>query len=76
MIEGLHKIANRIALGVILAALIVGASMLVQVPTDFRILRYPGLAMIFFLTAAAGGVALVVSILINDQKKPRRPPTR
>ncbi len=76
LIEGLHKIANRIALGVILAALIIGASMLVRVETPFRILGYPGLAMIFFLTAAAGGVVLVVSILINDQKKPRRPPTR
>jgi len=76
LIEGLHKIANRIALGVILAALIIGASMLVRVETAFRIFGYPGLAMIFFLTAAAGGVALAVSILINDQKKPRRPPTR
>jgi len=76
LIEGLHKIANRIALGVILAALIIGASMLVRVETPFRIFGYPGLAMIFFLTAAAGGVALAVSILIKDQKKPRRPPTR
>ena len=76
LIEVLHKIANRIALGVILAALIIGASMLARVETAFRIFGYPGLAMIFFLTAAAGGVALAVSILINDQKKPRRPPTR
>jgi len=62
-----------IALGVILAALIVGASMLTQVPTDFRIFGYPGLAMIFFLAAVAGGIALVMTIVINDQKKPRRP---
>jgi predicted unusual protein kinase regulating ubiquinone biosynthesis (AarF/ABC1/UbiB family) len=76
LIEGLHKIANRIALGVILAALILGSAMLVQVPTRFRILGYPGLAMLFFLSAALGALLLVVSILRGDRKKPRaRPPT-
>src|SRR5262249_23815464 len=63
LLEVLHKIANRIALGVVLAAMIVGAAMLMQVPTDFRIFGYPGLPMIFFLEAGAGGTALVVSIL-------------
>jgi hypothetical protein len=49
--NGVHKIANRITLGLVLAALIVGAAMLMTVPTDFRILGYPGLAIIFFLAA-------------------------
>ncbi len=73
LIEGLHKIANRVALGLILAALIVGAALLMQVPTTFRILGYPGLAILFFLGAAAGGLALVLSIVVNDGKTPRRP---
>jgi ubiquinone biosynthesis protein len=51
--------------------------MLVQVPTSFRILGYPGLPMLFFLAAAAGGVALVVSIVRHDlhgrSKKPPSP---
>ncbi len=71
LIAGLEKIANRITLGLILAALIVGAAMLMSVPTTFKIFGYPGLAMIFFLTAAAGGVALAVSILMNDAKHPQ-----
>ena len=70
LIDGLHKIANRIALGLILAALIVGAALLMQVPTTFRILGYPGLAILFFLAAAFGGVILVVSILVSDRKAP------
>jgi ubiquinone biosynthesis protein len=74
LIEGLHKIANRVALGLILAALIVGAALLMQVPTSFRILGYPGLAILFFLAAAAGGLVLVLSILFNDRRKPRRRP--
>jgi len=72
LIDGLHKIANRIALGLILAALIVGAALLMQVPTSFRILGYPGLAILFFLAAALGGITLVVSILANDRTPPEK----
>jgi ubiquinone biosynthesis protein len=74
LIGGLQKIANRIALGLVLAALIVGAALLMQVPTDFRILGYPGLAIIFFLAATAGGVALIASIVWSDRPPRRRRP--
>ena len=69
LIEGLHKIANRIALGLVLAALIVGAALLMRVPTRFQIFGYPGLAMIFFLGAAAGGVALATGIVFGDRTR-------
>jgi ubiquinone biosynthesis protein len=72
LMEGLQKIANRITLGLVLAALIVGAAMLMSVPTDFKIMGYPGLAIIFFLLAAGGGVALVLSILFYDEKAPKK----
>ncbi len=66
LLEGLQKIANRITMGLVLAALIVGAAMLINVPTTFRILGYPGLATLLFLAAAAGGVILLLNIVIND----------
>jgi hypothetical protein len=72
LIDGLHKIANRISLGLVLAALIVGAALLMQVPTRFRIFGYPGLAILLFLAAAFGGLWLVVSILVSDRKAPRK----
>lgn len=75
LISGLQKIANRIALGLVLAALIVGAALMMQVPTPFRIFGYPGLPMIFFLVAAAGGAALAGSIVVSDRKQNRKPPT-
>jgi ubiquinone biosynthesis protein len=56
----------------ILAALIVGAALLMQVPTSFRILGYPGLAILFFLAAALGGVVLVVGILASDRTPPEK----
>jgi predicted unusual protein kinase regulating ubiquinone biosynthesis (AarF/ABC1/UbiB family) len=71
VLEGLQKVANRITLGLVVAALIVGAAMLMRVETSFRIFGYPGLAMIFFLLAAAAGLFLVFSILFYDEK--RRP---
>jgi predicted unusual protein kinase regulating ubiquinone biosynthesis (AarF/ABC1/UbiB family) len=73
VLEGLQKVANRISLGLILAALIVGASMLMRVDTPFRILGYPGFAMIFFLLAAIAGVALVVTIVLTDVKARKKP---
>ncbi|MEP7132038.1 MAG: AarF/ABC1/UbiB kinase family protein [Acidobacteriota bacterium] len=73
LIGGLQKIANRIAMGLVLASLIVGAALLMQVPTTFRILGYPGLAILFFFAAATGGLVLIGSILWSD-RKPRRKP--
>jgi predicted unusual protein kinase regulating ubiquinone biosynthesis (AarF/ABC1/UbiB family) len=64
--QGFQKVANRITLGLVLAALIVGAALLMRVETSFRLLGYPGLAIIFFGIAALGGVALIVSILFDD----------
>ena len=73
VIEGLQKVANRITLGLLLAALIIGAAMLMRVETTFRIMGYPGLAMLFFLAAAGGAAWLAFSILSSDKApRPRR----
>ena len=71
VLDGLQKIANRITSGVILAALIVGASLLMRIETSFVLFGYPGLAIICFLAAAAGAVYLLVSIFIQDEKSAR-----
>ncbi|MAS92890.1 MAG: ABC transporter [Verrucomicrobiales bacterium] len=68
LLKGFHRVANRITVGLILAALIVGASMLMQVESNFTLFGYPGLAMIFFLIAAVGGLSLVGSILFSSEK--------
>ena len=72
VLEGLQKVANRITLGLVVAALIVGASMLMRVETSFRIFGYPGLAMILFLLAAAAGVSLAFSIVWTDEKRTKK----
>ena len=65
--DGFQKVANRITLGLIIAAMIIGASMLMQVPSDFTIFGYPGLAMLFFLLAAAGAIVLSYVIIFRDE---------
>jgi hypothetical protein len=73
IMEGLQKIANRIAVGAILASLIIGASMMMRVQTSFRILGYPGYATILFVAAVAGGMLLVVDITLHDRRSRRDP---
>ncbi|HTM58630.1 MAG TPA: AarF/UbiB family protein [Candidatus Udaeobacter sp.] len=68
LMEGLQKIANRITLGLVLSAMIVGAALLMRIDTSFRILGYPALAILCFLGAALGGVLMVGNILLNDLK--------
>ncbi|MGQ0816015.1 MAG: ABC1 kinase family protein, partial [Gemmatimonadota bacterium] len=72
VMEGMQKIANRITLGLILAALIVGAALLMRVDTAWRILGYPALAMLFFLAAVAGGVVLAYEIVFKDEHKDKK----
>jgi len=66
-IEGLQKIANRITLGLVLAALIVSAALMMRVETTFRIFGYPGFAILCFLGVGGGGFFLIIRILMNDR---------
>jgi ubiquinone biosynthesis protein len=76
-LDGLQKVANRITLGLILASLIIGAAMIMRVETSFKILGYPGLAIILFLIAAMGGLWLAFHIVSADRRAPKqRPGTR
>lgn len=68
LLRGIHKVANRITAGLVLAALIVGAALLMRIETPFKLFGYPGLAMVLFLAAATGGMILVVRILWGDYR--------
>jgi predicted unusual protein kinase regulating ubiquinone biosynthesis (AarF/ABC1/UbiB family) len=68
LVESARKVANRITTGLLLASLIVGAALLTRAPTSFQLFGYPGLAIVLFLAAAAGGFWLLLSILWQDHK--------
>jgi ubiquinone biosynthesis protein len=67
LILGFQKVANRITVGLIIAAMIIGAAMLMRVETTFRIWGYPGLAILFFMGAAAAGIILLINIFFYDK---------
>jgi len=68
LMRGFQKLANRLTMGVVLAALIVGAAMLMRVETSSKLFGYPSLAIVCFLLATACGFGLVVSIFRADHR--------
>lgn len=74
MLDGMQKIANRITAGLVLAALIVGAALLMRVQTRFQLFGYPGLAILCFIAAAGGAFWLLISIFTHDHKSGKKVP--
>lgn len=67
----LQRVANRLTLGLVIAATIVGAAMVLQVPTEHKLLGYPVIAVVLFAVAVLGGAALAVWIVVTDRKVAR-----
>jgi predicted unusual protein kinase regulating ubiquinone biosynthesis (AarF/ABC1/UbiB family) len=74
IVDGMQKIANRIAAGVVLAALIIGASLMMRIQTHFQLFGYPGIAMICFLVAGGGAFWLLISIFFQDERIHKKTP--
>lgn len=68
-IVAFQKVANRITTGLIVAALILGAALLMRIPTTWTILGYPGFAILLFVFAASLGLYLVYQILFKDEEE-------
>jgi len=68
LMRGFQKLANRLTMGLVVAALIIGASMLVRVETSSKLFGYPTLAILCFLGAVGGACALLLSIVRADRK--------
>lgn len=67
-LKGIHKIANRITVGVVIAALLISSSLIMRVPTRFTLFGYPGLAILGYLLASIAGFYLVLSTMMVDRK--------
>lgn len=68
LLGGIHKIANRITVGVVIAALLISSSLMMRVQTTFTLFGYPGLAVAGYILASAAAFYLVVSILLHDRR--------
>jgi predicted unusual protein kinase regulating ubiquinone biosynthesis (AarF/ABC1/UbiB family) len=59
-LAGIHKIANRITVGLVIAALLVASSLMMR--------GYPFVAVTGYLMAAVAGMYLIVSTFVGDRK--------
>lgn len=58
-LSGIHKIANRITVGIIIAAIVIASALMIR--------SAPALAMIGYVAATLSGLYLVVSVLMQDR---------
>jgi ubiquinone biosynthesis protein len=68
LLKGMNKIANRITMGLVIAALLVASSLMMRVDTRFVLFGYPGIAMIGYMIAAVSGIYLIISTIWHDRK--------
>lgn len=66
MLRSLQKLANRLTMGLVIAALLIGAALLMKVPTSARVLGYPVVGIVVFLAGAAAAAVLLASIVVSD----------
>jgi ubiquinone biosynthesis protein len=74
IMRSVQKLANRVTTGLIVAALVIGAGLIMRIHTETKLFGYPALAIVLFLFAAVIAVSVIVSILVNDlpQRNRRR----
>ncbi|MCD9088411.1 AarF/UbiB family protein [Stenotrophomonas sp. SY1] len=68
LMENIQKVANRIAAGLITAALLLSSVLLMQVPTRYTLFGYPAFAIVLFLLGVVVGVGLIFSSLLFDRR--------
>lgn len=68
LMENLQKIANRIATGVIVAALILASAYLMRADIGPRLFGYPAVALVLFVIASLLGLVIVLTALRKDRR--------
>ncbi|MNN28059.1 putative ubiquinone biosynthesis protein UbiB [compost metagenome] len=68
LMENLQKIANRVAAGIISAALIMAAAMMMKIDTGWHVLGYPAIALVLLLIGVVLGLGIVTSALLFDRR--------
>jgi ubiquinone biosynthesis protein len=72
LMRGIQKLANRVTAGLVIAALTLGAALMMRIDTKSKLLGYPSIAIICFLVAAVAGMVLIISALLHDLPQHRR----
>lgn len=68
LMENLQKIANRVSAGIVTAALILAAALMMKVNTGWHLFGYPAIAMMLMLIGVVLGLGIILSALIFDKR--------
>jgi ubiquinone biosynthesis protein len=66
LMRGVQKLANRLTTGMVVAALVVAAALIMRIDVEPKLFGYPALAIVLFSIAAAAAGWLLVSIAMSD----------
>jgi ubiquinone biosynthesis protein len=72
IMRSVQKLANRLVAGMVCAALVIGAALIMRIPTESRLFGYPSVAIVLFLVAAGAALAILASIFWSDLPQRRR----
>ncbi len=72
LMRGVQKLANRLTTGMVVAALVIGAALIMRIDARPEIFGYPAVAIVLFSIAAAAAGWLLVSIALSDLPQHRR----
>lgn len=70
LIAALTRVANRLTQGIVLAALLIGAALIMDIRTEWTLLGYPAIAIVFFLLAGLGAAVLLYQIGFRSHHRP------
>ncbi len=68
LMENLQKIANRVSAGIVTAALILAAALMMKVNTGWHLFGYPAIAMMLMMIGVVLGLGIILSALIFDRR--------
>ncbi len=72
LMRGVQKLANRLTTGMVVAALVIGAALIMRIDVRPKLFGYPALAIVLFALAAAAAAWLLISIAVSDLPQQRR----
>jgi ubiquinone biosynthesis protein len=66
LMRGVQKLANRLTTGMVVAALVIGAALIMRIDARPKLFGYPAIAIVLFSLAATAATWLLASIALSD----------
>jgi ubiquinone biosynthesis protein len=60
--RSMQKLVHRLTTGMVVAALVIGAALIMRVNASPKLFGYPAIVIVLFLSAAAAAAGLLVSV--------------